>query len=137
MCENLREYSEFYINPFKKETYKLDMERKKLILKKAYRPDKSFFNKGDVVLIYVEKHNNHYYAIRGGIVLNPSVQRGKTTALEVEVLQIKITGDLKCHPERIPELPFNHRYSYPALHSAEKFANLADLSEQISRLKEF
>jgi len=41
------------------------MERKKLVLEKAYRPTKSFFNKEEIVLLYIEKSSNHYYDIRG------------------------------------------------------------------------
>ena len=113
------------------------MKRKRLVLERANRPDSSFFKRGDIVLIYAEKHSNHYYAIRGGIVLNPSIYRGKTETLEVEVSQVKITEDLQQHPERIPELPFNHRYPYHLIRHAEKFANLISLSEQISRLNSF
>ena len=110
------------------------MGKKKLVLEKASRPTKSFFNEGDIVLIYAEKTSNHPYAIRGGIVLNPSAQRGKQEALEMEVLQIKKRKDSELYPDKTPELPFTHKYPYCLIKYAEKFANLDNLSEQISWL---
>ena len=104
------------------------MERKKLVLEKASRPTKSFFNVDDIVLLYIEKCSNHYYDLRGGIVLNPSSQRGRQEALEMRVLKTKF------YSNKIPKIPFVRKYPYSLIKYTEKFANLVDLSEQISRL---
>lgn len=131
ICTNV---SKFYTNFFKKEFHTFTNGKKKLVLEKAYRPTNSFFNKEEIVLLYLEKSSNHYYDIRGGIVINPSSQRGKQEALEIKILQIKTRIDSELYPERIPKLPFVRNYPHSSIKSAEKFANLVDLSEQISRL---
>jgi len=113
------------------------MERKKLFLKKANRPTKSFFDEGDIVLICVEKSNKHYYDLRGGIVLNSSSKRRKQEALEMRVLQVATRTNSEFYFNNIPKLPFVQKYIYITLLYAEKFANLANLNEQISRLGQF
>jgi len=52
----------------------------------------------------------------------------------MRVLKIKTRLNPKYYPNKIPKLPFVRNYPYSLMKVAEKFANLADLSEQISRL---
>lgn len=111
------------------------MKTKKGVLKRISNPTKDFFNEGDIVLIYVDSCAHHYYSIRGGIVLDPFSQKGGKEALEMRVLQAKVRKDPELYPDKPPRLPFNQKYFYSNIRYAEKFANLDDLNEHISRIR--